>query len=181
MGSSEDKVNQEMKLFRQLSENTKRNADEEKEYNRLLMLYGQEVLEDAKLIQEKQKDVVYVAPEVPKNDLKAKNDLDALMKAYKDKTGKDPIQTEKGTALFFSSRAEAVEFFKEQSKKLAFDAYNKEDDHRVYSDGKGTFVHGTEQQVSDYLKHPEDFNLGKDGKLEKKDEPEDTHTHTHRM
>ena len=173
MGSSEDKdkVNQEMKLFRQLFENTKRNADEEKEYNRLYMLYGQKVLEDAKLIQEKQEDVVYVAPEVPKNDLKAKNDFDALMKAYKDKTGKDPIQTEKGTTLFFSSRAEAVEFFKEQSsKKLAFDMYNKEDDHRVYSDGKGRFVHGTKQQVIDYLDRPENFNLGKDGELERKDE-----------
>jgi len=100
------------------------------------------------------------------------------LKAYKAQTGRDPIQTKKGIALCFGSKEEAVEFFKEQSKSLAFDMYNEKIDHRVYSDGKGTFVHGTHKQVSDYLKNPNDFKLSEDGKLDKKDEPEETRTYS---
>ncbi len=182
MRSSEDKAqeankkDEEMKLLGQLAANKKRSEDENIEYERLLNLYGPQVIKDPELIQEKKNDEVYVAPEVPKTDLKAKNDFEALMKAYKDKTGKDPIQTEKGTEMSFGSKKEAVQFFKEQSKTVAFNVYSANEDHRIYSDGKGTFVHGTNQQVSDYLKNPQDFKLGEDGKLGKKDDSQQTYT-----
>ncbi|MFA1394334.1 hypothetical protein SCO06_06745 [Legionella pneumophila serogroup 6] len=50
--------------------------------------------------------------------------------------------------------------------------YNARIDHRVYSDGKGVFVHGTNAEVMDYLKNKEKYDVGKDGALAKIDNRE---------
>ncbi|MCL9683896.1 hypothetical protein [Legionella maioricensis] len=167
--SPEELKEASIKLFRELHENKKRNEAQEEEYRRLLELHGHEIISHPELLKKKKEEKTEYAV----NPVFAK-DIKAIIADYKEKTGKEPEQTEQGVVLAFNKQEDAISFFKEQSSKgRAFDMYCAAKDHRVYSDGKGLFVHGTRKEVGEYLKKPEDFELGKDGKLTKKEEPTD--------
>ncbi|HAT8180627.1 TPA: hypothetical protein JA361_14515 [Legionella pneumophila] len=167
MESEQDKVKQSnIKRFKELHHQKERQLQEDEEYNRLFSQLRNEMIAHPESLKE-EVELNYVFSE------DAKPDLIELLKDYKEEFGKEPIQHQNGFALSFKSQEEAVNFFKSQSEKgRAFDMYNASIDHRVYSDGKGAFVHGTNAEVTDYLKNKEKYDVGKDGALTKIDDME---------
>lgn len=168
METEENKVQQaNIKRFKELHHQKERQQAEQDEYDRLFNLLRNNVIANPETLKD-EGELNYVFSEG------AKPDLIELIKDYKEQYGKEPIQQKDGFALTFKSKEEAVEFFKDQAvnKGRAFDMYNKGIDHRVYSDGKGTFVHGTQAEVTDYLKNKENYEVGKDGGLAKKETKE---------
>lgn len=158
--SEEDKIKEKnIEKLVNLRKNIRSLKDEEeKEYKRLLNLYGPEILLNPKILNKTKKEKYSI-------DAAPKNDREKIIKDYKDKTGKDPVETDQGMALDFNSQEEAISFFKDQAvKQRAFDVYNPEKNHRMYSDGKGVFVQGTKNEVDAYLKNPKDFELDNNGK-----------------
>ncbi|ASQ46644.1 hypothetical protein [Legionella clemsonensis] len=171
MSTPEDKVkqNQEIARLRELHQTKNRTSDQENEYKRLLDAYRESILKNKRLLEEDKPQPQYQL------DSKKKGFVAELLEDYKKETGKEPIAQPGGlVALHFDSQEDAVKFLQEQAKKnRGFDAYDKEKDHRMYSDGKGTFVHGTKVEVDAYLKNPKSFDLDKTGRLTAK-EPEST-------
>lgn len=167
METEEDKTKQSnIKRFKELHHQKERQLQEEEEYNRLFNQLRDEIIAHPESLKE-EVELNYIFSEG------AKPDLIELLKDYKDEFGKEPIPHKGGFALSFKSKEEAVDFFKSQSEKgRAFDMYNASIDHRVYSDGKGVFVHGTNAEVMDYLKNKEKYEVGKDGALAKIDNME---------
>lgn len=156
-----------LKRLRELH-HQQRKVAEEREYQDLLQQLQHEIVENPKLLEE-DNELTYTLPE----GTKPSKDLDAIIKDYKS-LGKEPTEVGGRLALTFDSVEDAVSFFKEQAGKgRSFDFYNKESDHRVYSDGK-TFVQGKFADVKDYLANKDNYEVGKDGTLTKRDDLEKT-------
>ena len=95
-------------------------------------------------------------------------DLKDVVDAYRKKFGKEPVMEKGGLSLSFDDQKSAVDFFKEQANNgKAFDMRCSDPDHRVYSDGKGNFVQGTNKEVEAYKANPEQFKIGEGGVLSK--------------
>lgn len=99
-----------------------------------------------------------------------KKDLPDMISDYEKKFPGRQV-SENGTLTF--DKGEAIEFFREQANKTppqSFDMTCKEPDQRVYSDGKGIFVQGTNKDVEAYIKNPGMYTVNKeDGSLKMKE------------
>ncbi|WED42155.1 hypothetical protein [Legionella cardiaca] len=160
----------ELNELKELHHLKKRNEEEEKRYKALMDAYKDNILANPKILEEaKPQETYQVGKKTPNAQM--------MLDDYKKKTGKDASVDSEGTMRFeFDSPEDAVAFFQDQAKKgQGFDAYNAAIDHRIYSDGKGTFVQGTKADVDAYLKNPKEFNCGEKGELSRK-EPESTKT-----
>ncbi|CEG56074.1 hypothetical protein [Legionella fallonii] len=158
------KKEEDLKLFIQLQENTKRTEKEEEEYKLLLAEYGKQIIKDPSIIKGIKKDdkeVDYVLDKIQKDVLQK------IIKDYEEKTGRKVEEKEGRTCFAFGSQDEAVAFFKEQADQgRPFQVYCKEKDHCIYSDGTN-FVHGTLADVEAYKKNADDYKIGPNGALEK--------------
>lgn len=153
-----------LKQFFALQANNRRTEEEEKKYQQLLNQYAKDILKNPNLIKEVTgKEEVKFALEGVRKEI-----LDQMIKDY-EKTPGRKIEERDGKPCFtFNNQEEAVAFFEEQAKQgRPFQAYCKETDHCVYSDGTN-FVHGTLKEVEAYKKNPEAFDLGEHGALKAK-------------
>ncbi|CEK09984.1 hypothetical protein [Legionella hackeliae] len=171
MSTPEDKVKQDLNRLRELHSLKERDQKIQEEYQRLYDAYKDQIVKNPNLLKPEDKQ----NPQEYQIKTTKKGFAAEILKDYEKATGKKPVETDEGVALAFANQEEAVKFFKGQAKQnRAFDAYCAKEDHRVYSDGKGTFVHGTMADVTAYLKDPKGFKLDESGKLSAK-EPESTH------
>ena len=93
-------------------------------------------------------------------------DLKKVVEAYKSEFNKEPGMNSNGITLEFKDMKSAVDFLKGQAdKNLAFDMICKETDHRIFSDGSGKMVQGTNQEVEDYKKNADKFMVHTNGEL----------------
>lgn len=165
--ATEEEREANIKRLRELLHQERKDA-EEREYQDLLQQLQHEIVENPKLL-ENEDESTYTLPE----GTKPSKDLDALIKDY-ESLGKKPTEVEGRLALSFDNEDDAASFFKEQADKgRSFDFYNKASDHRVYSDGE-TFVQGKFDDVKDYLANKDDYEVGKDGTLTKRDDLQKT-------
>ncbi len=153
-----------LKKFFDLQAMNKRSKEQEQQYQQLLNQYAKDILKNPNLIKEVTgKEEVKFALEGVRKEI-----LDQMIKDY-EKTPGRKIEERDGKPCFtFNSQEEAVSFFEEQAKQgRPFQAYCKEKDHCVYSDGTN-FVHGTLKEVEAYKKNPGAFELGEHGALKAK-------------
>lgn len=80
-------------------------------------------------------------------------DLHAISTDYEKEFPSKPKINREQPIFEFENKDKASHFFKNQhDKNRAFDVYCKELDHRIYSDGKGTFFEGTQSEYDNFMK-----------------------------
>lgn len=167
MGSDkDDKKAREMAEYQKLVEidANQRNEAENIRINQLTQLYAREISKMKLAAQEQQYQVN------PDMNPAQKNDFLELLKDYNRKYNAKvvlPEDPKKPCYLTFKNQEEAINFFREQAEKgQAFEMYDEEHDHCVYSDGSSKqLVHGTLAEVAAYKENSENYDVGEGGKL----------------
>lgn len=161
MGADKEKEIAEYQKLMQI--NAKDRTDEEN--NRMMqlaMIYQAEINSMKALAADEEKYNVTPDPNPAK-----RNDFLDIIKDYNEKYGADlkPSEDpEKPCVLVFKDKEDAINFFREQAQKgRAFQVYNKETNHCIYSDGSGNIVHGTKEEVEQYKENPGGYKVNEDG------------------
>lgn len=111
-------------------------------------------------------------------DTPQRDQLKKIVDAYEEKANssgeknkvKVGMENEEPVIVFrFENAVSAEAFFRDQAtNKIPFDMMFKGQDRRMYSDGTGTMVIGTKQDVDDYIVKKDNFTVDEQGNLQRK-------------